>query len=430
MKTNISPFRFVHSITDIKYNSPAHTSGKIEDGDEIVQINYQTVIGWQYKKVIQQLQESAPDVLLTLKKRPKHTKIYGQIYMKPYRLPSKKKALPYRLGENLPSPRTELIPTQNFPLPLPLACVPEKHVSSDSDSSCSDILTPTEPSKVNDKELRLYLPKPRAVLQRRNTICGDQAAGFKGNVVFWHEHRNRMEQDSPSLRDKSVSFGFGLEMTARPTTCIGIQNASAAGVGRMGDFGSDLKGSLPEMNIVKKGAPAKRTNIALTPSAVKVDGIVADERAMHGALSKPGISKVVRFDANMKKDENKADNKFTCKIDTTIVETFEPIPYVDEDDGPTPSANGPIVYDSKLNSRDGRDDSATQKQAINGQTRIADILVKNEPVKRNPFSKSASAPTYDEFTDDDCSGDDDSGNIKKQIHITILYSTDIYNIQL
>lgn len=70
-------YQSIHRVTDIKYNSPAHNSGKIEEGDEIVQINYQTVVGWQYKKVLQQLQESTTEVYLTLKKRPKHTKIYG-----------------------------------------------------------------------------------------------------------------------------------------------------------------------------------------------------------------------------------------------------------------------------------------------------------------------------------------------------------------
>lgn len=235
-------------ITDIKYNSPAHTSGKIEDGDEIIQINYQTVVGWHYKRVLQQLQESPPDVLLTLKKRPRHTKIYGQIYMKPYRLPSKKRSLPYRFGESLPSPRIEFTPSQNFPVLLPLT---EKGNLSDSDSSStSSILIPAESTtKSNEKDLRLYLPKPRAVLQRRNTICGDRASGFHGNITFWHEmtiRRNNIEGNS--LRDKSVSVGFGLEISPakRPITCIGIHNKE-----KYGDLGSALKGSLPDMKIAK-----------------------------------------------------------------------------------------------------------------------------------------------------------------------------------
>lgn len=104
----------VHQIVEIKYGSPAHASSKIEEGDEIVQVNYQTVVGWQHKKVELLLQESPPEIVLTLKKRPRHTKVYGQIYMKPYRLPSKKRAMPYsRWNENLPSPR--LLAIQDLP---------------------------------------------------------------------------------------------------------------------------------------------------------------------------------------------------------------------------------------------------------------------------------------------------------------------------
>lgn len=207
-----------NSITDIKYNSPAHTSGKIEDGDEIIQINYQTVVGWHYNRVIQQLQESLPDVLLTLKKRPKHTKIYGQIYIQPYRLPSKKRVAAYRLDENLPSPRPDLPTSQNLPMMLPLA---EKTATSDTDSSTSSMISAEKPIiRMHEKDVRLYLPKSRTVLQRRNTICGDQPQGYRGSVLFWRETDNRTDQDSPSLRDKSVSFGFGLEVASRPTNCI------------------------------------------------------------------------------------------------------------------------------------------------------------------------------------------------------------------
>lgn len=238
------------SITDIKYNSPAHVSGKIEDGDEIIQINYQTVVGWDFKRVLQQLEESPPDVLLTLKKRPRHTKIYGQIYMKPYRLPSKKRSLPYRFNENLPSPRIELMPSQNFPMLIPL---PEKNNLSDTDSSsASSISIPAESIKTNDKDLRLYLSKPRAVLQRRNTICGDQASGIRGRIMFLHEINMQRNGEGNSLRDKSVSFGFGLEMSSaeRPNTCIGMHNVGNT-YDKYGDLGSALKGSLPDIKVHK-----------------------------------------------------------------------------------------------------------------------------------------------------------------------------------
>lgn len=61
------------------------------------------------------LQDSPPEIVLTLKKRPRHTKVYGQIYMKPYRLPSKKLEGQtfFRWNDSIPPPR--LMPIQNFP---------------------------------------------------------------------------------------------------------------------------------------------------------------------------------------------------------------------------------------------------------------------------------------------------------------------------
>uniref|UniRef100_A0A1B0C891 Uncharacterized protein n=1 Tax=Lutzomyia longipalpis TaxID=7200 RepID=A0A1B0C891_LUTLO len=279
----------VHKITDIRYNSPAHLSGKIEEGDEIVQINYQTVVGWQHKKVLLQLHESKPDVLLTLKKRPKHMKIYGQIYMKPYRLPSKKRAMHYRWGETLPSPRAELLSINDLLLPLsrPL----EKHASdSESDSNGSDILTPTEP-KAPNTDLPLFLQKPRPVLQRRNTICGDQTSSFKnlGNVVFWQERK-----------DKSVSFGHGLEIAPRPNTFMG------------------LKGSLPEIMSDMCGAEERVERKENEKQEADDDG-----------ARRSGVSKVVRFDADL--EEFDSENNCTFNVDNTVIETFEPIPYADDD---------------------------------------------------------------------------------------------------
>jgi len=196
-------------ITDVKFNSPAHNSGKVEDGDEIVQINYQTVVGWQFKKVLVQLQESPTDVLLTLKKRPRHSnRIYGQLGL--IKLPSKKRTLPFpspiRIEQIASSPRIEII--QEL-LPQKQAAG-RKESDTESSENESDILTPTE-TKPLEKELRLYLPKPRAVLQRRHTICGDDLINYKniGNIVLWHERKlNKDELGTGNLRDKSVSVSI------------------------------------------------------------------------------------------------------------------------------------------------------------------------------------------------------------------------------
>lgn len=295
--------------------------------------------------------------------------------MKPYRLPSKKKVMPYRWGgDTQPSPRMDLLPIKDFPVPL--SQVPEKHTSSDSD--CSDILTPTD-TKSSNKDLRLYLPKPRAVLQRRNTICGDQVSGFKNNVMFWHEYKNRTNTaDSPSLRDKSVSFGFGLEIAPRPTTCLGIGNAG----GKFNDF-SGLKGSLPEIG---------ETN----GKNIKNDLIVGQ--------SKPGISKVVRFDSNKKFNEYK-DNKYACNVENTILEVFEPIPYVDDDEVLVATSPAAVPTNNKCdNSEEPKKVNRMNADAGLAQA-VNQVLVQREIIKWETCNKNNKFS----INNDGDSSDNDSG---------------------
>lgn len=340
--------------------------------------------------------------------------------MKPYRLPSKKKAIPYRWGDTLPSPRTIDLqqghtefptpPSTLLPIQPSLPRVVEKHTSSDSD--CSDILTPTA-QKCSDKDLRLYLSKPRAVLQRRNTICGDQSVlGFKNNVKFWHERFTRdTADDSPSLRDKSISFGFGLEIAPRPTTCLGI-GSSPGGVAKFTEFAGALKGSLPEIQLDKckhKAADGSKND------RHDVQCLTNDN---HEEMSKPGISKVVRFDSNKDVYEYK-DSKYSCNVDNTILEVFEPIPYVDEED----LANGGSTKSSTVNvsdkvlplSRVAKVSAVkppvmkrvAQRNAIDNNLveAVNDVLVKDER-----FERSASVSAYDDTTDTGRDEDEDDSD--------------------
>uniref|UniRef100_A0A1A9WNI7 Connector enhancer of kinase suppressor of ras n=1 Tax=Glossina brevipalpis TaxID=37001 RepID=A0A1A9WNI7_9MUSC len=364
-----STYHGIHRITDIKQNSPAHNSGKIEDGDEIVQINYQTVVGWQYKNVLLQLRESLPDVLLTLKKRPKHTKIYGQIYMQPYRLPSKKRSVGSRWGENVPSPRPGLLPAPDnaFKTPKTLNTENEKADDADTDSISSDILTPTD-TKATEKESRLYYPKPRAMLQRRNTICGDELLGHKSlsGIPLWHERKTGTVCDpaSPSLRDKSVSFGFGLEITPRPTTCIGISSGMKGG--SSGNLFTSSEGKKLRQVIIEQP--------------------LEEQQEEH---SKPGVSKVVRFDAKMNVDEYNLDEKYTCNVENTILETFEPIPFADEEEEETIETlrNVPDKADKIL--------EAIDKVCSRDSLPLVEAVNVPVVVKRGRLDKSHSTPAYD-----------------------------------
>ncbi|XP_026840740.1 uncharacterized protein LOC6590867 [Drosophila persimilis] len=384
-----SSYNGIHRVTDNKYHSPAHNSGKIEDGDEIVQINYQTVVGWQHKTVLEHLRESLPDVVLTVKKRPKHTKMFGQIYMQPYRLPSKKRNMACRWADQMPSPRsafltldTEKVATGTLGTEVTKSLASDKSevvktsppASSDSDSSCSDIATPTDP-KCATREMRLYYPKPRALLQRRNTICGDEFLSLKHSdlvVPSWHERKPGIgssaaccDPGSPSIRDKSISFGYGLEIAPRPTTCIGIGDSSTDKARRMFNEARKLK---------------------------QLTGEFQRERDHVEDRYKPGVSKVVRFDSTMKVEDYVVRNeKFTCNVDNTILETFEPIPFADEGD-----------EDALETLRNCKTENAEELlEAINVASLGQDLPLAeaiNAPLllnRRGRLDKSHSTPAYD-----------------------------------
>lgn len=208
-------------------------------------------------------------------------------------------------------------------------------MSSDSESEGSDILTPTDVKK-SDKDIRLYMPKPRAVLQRRHTL-----SNFKDlvSVSFWHERQSKLlSADPQNLRDKSLSFGFGLEMAPRSTTCLGMVPGNGVGSSEPGKLNSfaGLKGSLPDI---------------IPPN--EIDKPIDEDSDEY----KPGISKVVRFESNMKFEECHVDTKYTCNVDNTVLETFEPIPYADEE----PPAQS-------VNERVKRFESIANKQCANSNT--------------------------------------------------------------
>ncbi|XP_058790907.1 uncharacterized protein LOC131664065 isoform X2 [Phymastichus coffea] len=230
-------FHGAHQIAEIKFGSAAHQCGKMEEGDEIVQVNYQTIVGWERKNVLELFRESPAEILLTLKRRPRHTKVYGQIYIKPYRLPSNKKT-PYtsRWHHNLPSPRPELLTIPDFTMPQPRHA-PE--VSTPESASILDTVSmldtmTTDDSSDSDSEIeppssvRLYSSKPRNLVQRRATITGASPT-VKHSIdieQFWRQLKKE-HSTTFQLRDKAASCAHGLDSVqttpSRPQTCLGIE---------------------------------------------------------------------------------------------------------------------------------------------------------------------------------------------------------------
>ncbi|XP_061901009.1 connector enhancer of kinase suppressor of ras 3-like isoform X1 [Entelurus aequoreus] len=65
-----STYDGLHVITGTIENSPADKTKRIHAGDEVVQINQQTVVGWQLKNLAAKFRAESGSVVLLLKKRP------------------------------------------------------------------------------------------------------------------------------------------------------------------------------------------------------------------------------------------------------------------------------------------------------------------------------------------------------------------------
>ncbi|XP_061698917.1 connector enhancer of kinase suppressor of ras 3-like isoform X2 [Syngnathoides biaculeatus] len=68
-----STYDGLHVITGTTEHSPADLTRKIHAGDEVIQVNQQTVVGWQLKNLVIKLREDPIGVFLLLKKRPTGT---------------------------------------------------------------------------------------------------------------------------------------------------------------------------------------------------------------------------------------------------------------------------------------------------------------------------------------------------------------------
>lgn len=86
-----SLFFGVHLIEQVIFQSPSHRSGRICEGDEIVQVDYQTVVGWTITNVMEFIKRFSSEVILTIRKRPTHSNILSQIsIIKPYKIQLRK----------------------------------------------------------------------------------------------------------------------------------------------------------------------------------------------------------------------------------------------------------------------------------------------------------------------------------------------------
>ncbi|XP_040576297.1 uncharacterized protein cnk isoform X2 [Lepeophtheirus salmonis] len=214
-------------------------SVKIEPGDEVIQVNYQTVVGWARKKVLRLMNENPSEVTLTLKKRPRHSTVFGQIYMKPFRIPAREKKNTSYFN-NLPSPRAELLVAPQISMTemksnvIPtssLHSVPSRSSSvddinlSDIDSEDDEAFLPPPPGTSTSNKRSpisgrsptqsirsVLLSRPRSAPQRRATISGSSPAQYLNYSNMWNLNRRDGETDTLRSNDSGMST-----MSADPT---------------------------------------------------------------------------------------------------------------------------------------------------------------------------------------------------------------------
>ncbi|KAL0967275.1 hypothetical protein UPYG_G00250180 [Umbra pygmaea] len=68
-----STYDGLHIITGTTENSPADRTHRIHAGDEVIQVNQQTVVGWQLQNLVGKLKADPQGVTLVVKKRPSGT---------------------------------------------------------------------------------------------------------------------------------------------------------------------------------------------------------------------------------------------------------------------------------------------------------------------------------------------------------------------
>ncbi|KAK2715855.1 hypothetical protein QYM36_010425, partial [Artemia franciscana] len=200
----VTNHRGIHLVDGIRFQSASHQTGKIEVGDEIVQVNYQTVLSWDHKNLQTALVENPAKVILTTKKRPKHSNTFGQIYIKPYRLPSKKRDSSFRWSEHISSPSYLVIPTVHIASSSVLSPeISQSEIPSEAsggESECDDdtFAFPSSDNKSNESgaivpATQLYIPKPRVGITRRATVAGVASSlslQASKQVTPWTRHSN------------------------------------------------------------------------------------------------------------------------------------------------------------------------------------------------------------------------------------------------
>jgi hypothetical protein len=257
-----------HMVSELRFGSLAHQCGRIQIGDEVVQLNYQTVVGWSTKMVMKALNECDSELILTLKKRPRHLNGCGQIYMKPFRIPARQENTSY--FNNLPSPRAELLVAPDITFPLPkrnMTSAPEEFDHKDDDSIDvpdhdnvifdeddvddidDEVYLPTTSSTKDispTQSVRSLLLRPRSTPIRRATISAGSPSKYQPYInvseflgLFDTAKSNKSNKSNNSDQGSKASSSATSTMHSNDSGCATMYSSSGQ------DYSPSSKGGRP-----------------------------------------------------------------------------------------------------------------------------------------------------------------------------------------
>uniref|UniRef100_A0A672T2U1 Connector enhancer of kinase suppressor of Ras 2 n=1 Tax=Sinocyclocheilus grahami TaxID=75366 RepID=A0A672T2U1_SINGR len=185
-----STYDGLHVITGTTEGSPADRCKKIHAGDEVIQVNHQTVVGWQLKNLVSSLRGDPAGVTLTLKKRPQSTLTSAPALLKNMRW----KPLALQVGFRSPCPKTT--PTSTISTP-----------SKRDSSALQDLYIPPPPSEP-------YTPR-----DEKGILLGEGGVSVaKGsespNSFLDQEYRQRF----PLMEEEAVLYCYEYDPNHGPTT--------------------------------------------------------------------------------------------------------------------------------------------------------------------------------------------------------------------
>lgn len=107
---------------------------------------------------------------------------------------------------------------------------------------------------------------------------------------------------------------------------------------------------------------------------------------------KTGVSKVLRIDPNIQQEYNQ-DSEYTCQVQETIIESFTPIPYADDDN--TDQKNISQKHSLAPSEQKNFNKQKLQSNSPNVTEAINDVVINRELIRRGRLDKSFSTPAYD-----------------------------------